>query len=122
MRRARFFPFVVLKFFPETMTFSTGPTSTSTRWELARSVAERAIDLMHFADAINVLVLGKDDFDIADSILFAASDENREMLKQRLSRVEPKGAKFTTEGIQAAFLTLRRSQREETQSTGCQQV
>lgn len=105
------------------MALGAGPTTTISRWDLAKRVATTVIDLMHFADAVNVMILGEDHFN-ATSVptLREANDENKQLLKQSLDLVEPSGGKMTEEGFETAFLTFRRAQSQEIRSTNCQEV
>ena len=104
------------------MSKGAGPTTTMTRWQLAKRVARTVIDLMHFADAVNVMILGEDYFNTTVPTLREASDENKQMLHDMLEGVEPSGEKMTEEGLEAAFLTFRRAQSQEIRSTNCQKV
>ena len=106
------------------MALRAGSNSSATKWDLAKEVAKTAIDLLHFADAMRLVIVGDEDFerDDDDAVLMGASDTNKVTLKGRLDKASPHGKKRAVDGLETAFHTFRRAQREEIKSTGCQQV
>ena len=106
------------------MALRAGSNSSATRWDLAKEAAKTAIDLLHFADAMRLVIVGDEDFerDDDDAVLMGASDTNKVTLKSRLDEARPHGKKSTVDGLKTAFHTFRRAQQEEIKSTGCQQV
>lgn len=123
LRVRRLFESVLLFVCAGSMLSTAGPTTITTRWDLAKQVAGTVIDLLHFADAVTVMILGEENFNsTSEPVLYEASDENKAKLKASLEKVKPGGPKMTLKGLGSAFLTLRRAQSEQIKTTTCQQA